>query len=89
MNCSINGLFNFSNLIEPNKYVLQIGILSNKKLIEIANKLDHGTDEVIKIPRRVLAVVPEAKEQGILDWFGIPARPFLEESIKIIFRKLG
>ena len=77
------------------KLNLEVGIFGNKKLEDIALKLDHGTNEIIQIPKKVFKVVPEAKEMGITTWDGIPARPFLEETLKTywnewvdLFRKL-
>ena len=77
------------------KLNLEVGIFGNKKLQDIALKLDHGTNEIIQIPKKVFAVVPEAKEMGITSWDGIPARPFLEQTLHqywdswlLLFREL-
>lgn len=64
------------------KLNLEVGIF-RKGLSDIALKLDHGTNEIIPIPKKVFAVVPEAKSTGITVWDGIPARPFLEETLHI------
>ena len=65
------------------KYKLVVGIINDSFLASMAKELDQGTDKIIKIPARVLKVVPEAIEMGFLEWDGIPSRPFIERTIAL------
>lgn len=67
--------------------LLQIGIINNSSLSDIALRLDRGTTDRIEIPKRVFKVVPEAKQWGIEYWDGIPARPFLEQTLDTYYEE--
>lgn len=66
---------------DSGKYKVMVGIIGNSFLADLARELDQGTNKIIPIPERVLKVVPEAREQGMLEWHGIPSRPFIEKTI--------
>lgn len=77
----ISATHNFKLPVQENgKYKLIVGIIGNSFLAELAKELDQGTNKIIPIPERVLKVVPEAREEGMLEWHGIPSRPFIEKT---------